>query len=41
MGNAFEIKENNDKTYDFHLRFVTDEEDELACISDAMDRCKF
>lgn len=35
----FEIKNNNDGTYDFHLKFTADE-DELCCLTMAMDRCQ-
>ena len=39
MKDVFEIKENEDNTYDFHLRFTANEND-LCCLSMAMDNCK-
>lgn len=35
----FEIKDNEDGTYDFHLKFVGDEND-FCCLSMAMDNCE-
>ena len=34
----FDIKNNNDGTYDFHVKFEVDEDD-LCCLSGAIDRC--
>ena len=34
----FEIKDNNDGTLDFHIRFTSDE-DNLCCVSGAIDMC--
>lgn len=36
---VFEIKDNNDGTYDFHIKFTSDE-DELCCLSGAIDKCE-
>lgn len=36
---VFKIKNNNDNTYDFHLKFTADE-DEVCCLSMAMDHCQ-
>ena len=36
----FDIKNNNDGTYDFHIKFTVDE-DELCCLSGAIDKCEF
>lgn len=36
----FDIKNNNDGTYDFHVKFTTDEDD-LCCLSGAIDKCEF
>lgn len=35
----FEIKNNNDGTYNFHLKFTADE-DEFCCLAMVMDRCQ-
>ena len=36
----FDIKNNNDGTYDFNIKFTVDE-DELCCLSGAIDKCEF
>lgn len=36
----FEIKDNSDGTFDFRVRFTSDEDD-LCCVSGAIDKCAF
>ena len=37
---VFNIKNNNDGTYGFHVKFTADEDD-LCCLSGAIDKCEF
>lgn len=37
----FDIKKNDDGTFDFHVRFVADEDEDMTCLSDAIDKCNF
>lgn len=39
--NIFDIKKNDDGTFNFHVRFVTNEDEDMACLSDAIDKCNF